>query len=195
MDSWGKPSPRPNPSGVFGSATDNLATDSSKSSAKSSADQKRPYHRQEHSETKSPVISNTTPSPQHAIPPPPLIPNTPAPWQLGRHSQYISRTGYYQHPPRSGVQPILGSAEGYGDGKWGPERVQHQLMNDDEAGLRDVEEELHRALQARQVRLLSFLSASFWATRLTPLKDFNDRTGRDNRYRFSHWNRDGFKAR
>jgi len=32
-------------------------------------------------------------------------------------------------------------------------------MNTHEAGLRDVEEELHRALQARQVRLLLFLRA------------------------------------
>ena len=47
-------------------------------------------------------------------------------------------------------------------------------MNIDEAGIRDVEEEMHRALQARQVRLYLFLKAS-WATRLMSLKDFNVR--------------------
>lgn len=194
MDSWGRPSPSPSPNGIYGSGTltsPTLTTDSSKSPTT----QKWPYHHQKQSDTNTPFISGQTPPQHHAIPPPAAVTNTPAPWQLGRHSQYISSTGYYQSPPfPTGIQPIFGSAEEDGDKNWDPERVQHHLINTNEAGIRDVEEELHRALQARQVRLHSLLKAS-WATRLMSLKDFNDRIRRNNRYWLSYWFRDGFEAR
>ena len=159
MDSWGRPSPSPSPSDIYGSGTPTSPTLTTASS-KSPTTQKWPYHRQKQSDTNTPFISGEKSSKHHAIPPPAAVANTPAPWQLGRHSNYIPGTGYYQSPPfPTSVQPIFGSAEGDGDENWDPERVQHHLKNIDEAGIRDVEEELHRALQARQVRLHSFLKA------------------------------------
>ena len=86
-------------------------------------------------------------------------------------------------------QPVQGGGGGGGE-RWDV-RVQHQV-NEYEHGVRDVEEELHRRLKARQVRLLSVLER---AGRQTPLVDFNDCIRRDDRYRFSHWYRDGFTAR
>ena len=82
-------------------------------------------------------------------------------------------------------QPVQG---GGGGERWDV-RVLHQV---NEERVRDVKEELHQVLKARTVRLLSVLER---AGRQTPLVDFNDGIRIDDRYRFSHWYRDGFKAR
>jgi len=116
--------------------------------------QKRQYPHQEQPTTQYPYISGKEP-PHHTAPPPATIPNTPAPWQLGRHSHYTSSTEYDQKPLHPNLPPILGSAEGDGGGKRDTAPVPHLMSRIDEEGLRDVEEELHRGLKARQVRLLS----------------------------------------
>jgi hypothetical protein len=103
--------------------------------------QQQPFHLQEQSNT----------SPHHTIPPPAFVSNTPALWQLGRHSLYIPSTPHDQQLSTLSEKPILSYSEGDGNGQWDPERVQRQLNRFDEADLRDVEEELHRGLRARQV--------------------------------------------
>ena len=151
-------------------------------------------------ETLPPVTAQRRPSrhlkqsetqPRHTIPPPAFLPNTPAPWQLGRHSQYLTDTAHDQQSPNPSVQPIGGSPEGDAGGNWGTVRIQRQVNEFEEGRVVDVEEELHRRLKARQVRLLLFLSGAC----LTPLIDFNDCIRRHNRYRFSHWHRDSPEAR
>lgn len=145
MDGWGKPNPsdRRHPT----SPTETLHPVTA---------QQRPSRYQEQSETQIPFVS--TPSPHHTIPPPVLL-NTPALWQLGRHSQYTPSTAYYQRSPNPSVQPDHGSPELDGDGISDPVRVQHQVNEYEEGKVHDVEKELHRRLKARQVRLLSVLVA------------------------------------
>lgn len=113
----------------------------------------RPFHHQELPEIFSHVPGTT--SPRHSVSPPAAVPNKPAPWQLGRHSHYTYSTEYDQLSPRLSVQPIVGSVQGDSDAKWNTED-QHQMNKTDEEGIRNVEEELHRGLKARQVRLLRF---------------------------------------
>lgn len=170
MDGWGKPKP----------SNGQYPTPPTETSHPVTA-QRLPSRHQKQSETQ----------PRHTIPPPASLPNTPAPWQLGRHSQYLTGTAHDQQSPNSSVQPIDGSPEGDAGGNWGTIRVQRQVNEFEEGRVVDVEEELHRRLKARQVRLLSFLSGGH----LTPLIDFNDCIRRHDRYRFSHRHRDGSEAR
>jgi len=114
--------------------------------------QGQPPPLREQSETQIPFVSNT--ELHDTIPDSPdLVSNEPALWQLGRHSYYLSSTGYDQQSTGLAGQPVL-----EGDGQ-GPGHAQHQVSKLDEAGLRDVEEELHRGLQARQVRVQLILGA------------------------------------
>jgi len=104
------------------------------------------------SETQIPFVSSTEP---HDTPPPSpdVLSNQPALWQLGRHSHYISSTGYNQESTSLSGQPVSGSTEGDDYGRARRSHARLQVNRADEAGLRDVEEELHRGLQARQVRM------------------------------------------
>ena len=117
----------------------------------STTTQERPSHRQQR-ETQDPFILRSSPSPHHTFPPPALIPNQPAPWQLGRHSQYILGARNDQKSSPLSGQHIYGNTEWDDPGRWNSERVHHQVNQMEEAGLRDVEEELHRGLKARQVK-------------------------------------------
>jgi len=116
----------------------------------STTTQRRPSHRQELSETQIP---------RHTIPPPASVPNLPAPWQLGRHSYYIPGTRHDQQLPTLSGQPGPGHLEGDGGEMWQNVHVQHQMNASGEQPVHNVEdnveEELHRRLKARQVRLLS----------------------------------------
>ena len=106
-----------------------------------------PMHGQ--SETQIPFVSST--EAHGTLPPSPDASNEPALWQLGRHSYYKSSTGYHQHSTSFSGQLVVDFTEGNGYGG-GPRYPPHQVNSKvDEAGLRDVEEELHRGLQARQV--------------------------------------------
>lgn len=141
MDGWANPNPSDH--GYLPSPTEPLH---------STTVQQRPSHHQEQSEAQIPVAS--TPLPRHTVPPPASQPNKPAPWQLGRHSQYIPGTSYDQ---RSSNPSVDGFPEVHGGGRWDPVRVQHQVSATEEGKMHDVEEELHRRLKARQVRLPSVL--------------------------------------
>jgi len=99
------------------------------------------------SETQIPFVSSTEPHDTQP-PSPDVASNEPALWQLGRHSYYAPNTGYNQQSTSLGGDPAIGFTEKNGHGRGGPE-----MNKVDEAGLRDVEEELHRGLQARQVRM------------------------------------------
>jgi hypothetical protein len=116
-----------------------------------------PAHGQGQLEAQIPSISSTSRPPRHTMSPPPVVQseNEPALWQLGRHSQYLGSTEHDQKSPPSTGQSVVGYAEG--DGKWDFERVQHRVDKQVEAGIQNVEADLHRALKARQVRLLSIL--------------------------------------
>lgn len=108
-------------------------------------------------ETQIPLALHT--EPYDDIPTSPdTISNEPALWQLGRHSYYRSSTGFDPQPTNFSEQPVVGFTKGDSHGL-GPGRAPHQLNKVDEAGLRDVEEELHRGLQARQVKMSSVLRA------------------------------------
>ena len=100
------------------------------------------------SETQMPLFLST--EAHDTVPPSPDALNEPALWQLGRHSYYMSSTGYHQQSTSLSGQPAADFTEGEGYGG-GPRYPPHQVNKVDEAGLRDVEEELHRGLQARQV--------------------------------------------
>lgn len=125
---------------------------------------RRPSHRQELSETQFPSVSN--PSPRHAVPPPAFIPDTPAPWQLGRHSYYIPGTEHDQQSSPLSGQPSPGHLGVNDGGKWDTVHVQHQVNAFEEEGVHHVkgsvdEEELRRRLKARQVTLLSVSRVSW----------------------------------
>lgn len=89
-------------------------------------------------------------------PSPAFIPNQPALWQLGRHSWYTSGDDKNQplsdthedHSPSSRPTFFTQAADYQKDVK----QVSYDLGGTNEAQLRDVEEELHRGLKARQVR-------------------------------------------
>ena len=170
MDGWGKPKPNDGKYPTPPMETPHPVTA-----------QRRPSRHKKQSEKQ----------PRHAILPPAFLPNTPAPWQLGRHSRYITGTAHHQQSPNPSVQPIGVSPEWDAGGTSGTVRVQRQVDNFEEERVVDVEAELHRRLRARQVRLLSFLSSG----RLTPLIGFNDCIRGHDRYRFSHWHRYGSEAR
>lgn len=146
----------------------------------STTNQRQPP-RQQQLETQIPFVSNPELH-DTALSPSSVVSNKPALWQLGRHSQYIPGTGYDQHSTSLSGQP----------GRGGIGHARDRMEKFDEAGLRDVEEELHRGLQARQVGPRQALRVRWSANGHI---DFHDRIRRDNRYRFSHWFGDGFEAR
>jgi hypothetical protein len=76
------------------------------------------------------------------LPPPAFLPNQPALWQLGRHSWYISGDERF---PRFSDAYEGRAAEFF------PRQIQDELADASKPQLRDVEEELHRGLKARQV--------------------------------------------
>lgn len=90
------------------------------------------------------------------VPAPAFNPNQPALWQLGRHSWYTS--GDDKNQPMSDTREdrspsipptIFTQAADY---QRDVKQVSYDLGGPNEAQLRDVEEELHRGLKARQVR-------------------------------------------
>jgi hypothetical protein len=146
MDSWGRSN--------LSSLRDAV---SSSSSLAPTSIQRQPSL-QEQSETQIPFVSST--EPHDTTPPSPdVVSNEPALWQLGRHSYYKPSNEYDQQPKSLSGQPVFGFTEGDGHGRASPGHPHPQVNKVDEAGLRDVEEELHRGLQARQVRMQSVFRA------------------------------------
>lgn len=88
-----------------------------------------------------------------------MFSNEPALWQLGRHSYFVPRTGHDQQSTSPSERAVFGFTERDGHGRGGPGYGEPQVDKANEAGLRDVEEELHRGLQARQVSVQSVLRA------------------------------------
>jgi hypothetical protein len=89
---------------------------------------------------------------RHLAPAPTFLPNQPALWQLGWHPIYTpgdehTRGSTDAHEDSSNP-PTTQAADHQKDVK----QVSHDLGDTNEAQLRDVEEELHRGLKARQVR-------------------------------------------
>jgi len=111
-------------------------------------------HHQEQSGVPSPLVSPTSSVSRSLAPAPAVIPHQPALWQLGRHSRYASGDDNTQsvndtHEDRSPSSPTT-------DFQKDVKQVPFDLEGTNEAQLRDVEEELHRGLMARQVRHTNF---------------------------------------
>src|SRR5258708_8716082 len=131
------------------------ASETETSNSNSTTTQPQPFHSQGQSETQIPFVLNTASLPHVITPATPFVlgPEQPAPWQLGRHSQYVPDTIHGQQPSNLNGQHALGHA--VEDHRLDPEYVIHQVSGYNEAEKSNVEKDLHRGLQARQVRLLS----------------------------------------
>jgi hypothetical protein len=117
-------------------------------------DRQREHH-QEQSNVQSPLASRASSLSRPPAPAPAFIPNQPALWQLGRHSLYTSGDDYKYfndaHEDRSPSSPPTFFTQA-SDYQKDVKQVSYDLGGRNEAQLRDVEEELHRGLKARQVR-------------------------------------------
>ena len=184
MDSWGRPIPTDDRR-FYPSETDDFPSPSL---------QRQPSLRQQQLDpAQIPFVVSSPTSPQyHTTPPPPAFSNEPALWQLGRHSLYKPDAAHDKPSPTPNEKFLFATPAAETFRNWDFERVQHQVDRFDESKLIDVEGDLRRGLKARQVR--SPLGPSR-AALLTPRIDFNDGTRRRNWCWFSHWHRNGFKAR
>jgi len=117
---------------------------------------RRGEHHQEQLVVQSPLVSRASSLSSPPAPAPAFFPNQPALWQLGRHSWYASgddksqrlSNAHEDRSPRSATTFFTRAA----DDKKDVEEAPYELGGTSEAQLRDVEEELHRGLKARQVR-------------------------------------------
>lgn len=137
MDGWGRPNPL------------------DRRHASGSSHSLHVAHHQEQSDVQS-LVSPASSLSRPLAPAATFNPNQPALWQLGRHSWYTSRDDNNQplndtHEDRSPSSPttIFTQAADY---QKDVKQVSYDLGGTNEAQLRDVEEELHRGLKARQVR-------------------------------------------
>lgn len=141
-------------------------------------------HHQEQSDAQSLLVSPASSLSRPLVPAQAFIPNQPALWQLGRHSWYTSRDDKdqplgdtHEDSSPSNRPTFFTQATDY---QKDVKQVSYDLGGTNEAQLRDVEEELHRGLKARQVRHNQIDDEKL--SQLATSPDLDDRTGRGHWY-------------
>ena len=146
MEDWSRPNPLD--SRFHGSGSSH--------SLHTATQNRRGEHHQERLDAQFPLGSPASSLSSPPAPSPAFLPNQPALWQLGRHSWYIPgddkpphfSDAYEERTPPSAAKFFPRAPSDQKDGR----RVPSEFPDTNEAQLRDVEEELHRGLKARQVR-------------------------------------------
>lgn len=176
MDGWGRPNPF-YPGHISGS---------SHSLHAANHDRQGEHHQEQSNVQTPPLVSPTSSLSRPLAPAPAFIPNQPAIWQLGRHSWYapgddktqsINDTLHEDRSPSSAPTFFTQAVDYPRDVK----EVSYNLGGDNEAQLRDVEEELHRGLKARQVRHTIELTMRN-RVQIATSPDLDDCTGRGHWY-------------